>query len=90
MEALLLLATLGPASCLLGVSAGANLRPLVTHLVIKRVSVWLAATLLAWIVWPSYSANFALWKHMLVYGSVFMAGVSGGIAYAKAVKNSPS
>lgn len=86
MEALLLLATLGPMSCLLGIAVGANLRPATSSFAIKRTGIWLAASLLVWLAWPSYNENLAFWEHMLVYGSVFFAGVLGGIAYAKAVK----
>lgn len=84
MEALLLLATLGPASCLLGCSVGANLR--LRAFVLRRTGIWLLATLVVWSVWPSYSENMVLWKHMLVHGGVFIAGIRGGIAYAKAIE----
>ena len=53
---------------------------------IKRTGIWLAASLLVWFAWPSYSEKLAFWKHMLVYGSVFFAGILGGISYAKAIK----
>ncbi len=86
MEALLLLATLGPVSCLLGITVGANLRPVTSSFAIKRTGIWLAASLLVWFAWPSYSEKLAFWKHMLVYGSVFFAGILGGISYAKAIK----
>ena len=85
MEALLLLSTLGPASAILGVAIGANLRGSFAEYALKRFGIWLAVSLLVWLIWPNYSERLVLWKHMLIYTSIFASGMLGGIAYAKAL-----
>lgn len=86
MEALFLLATLGPASCLLGITVGVNLRRPQARYAVRRASIWLLICVAVWFAWPSYNERLSLWKHMLVYSSVFVAGVLGGITYAKAIR----
>jgi hypothetical protein len=87
MEMLILLATLGPLSCLIGFWVGANIRVPSVKAIWFRMLAWFAITALTWFLWPSYSANLAFLKHLLVYLLIFGSGFIGGKTYAKTLRD---